>query len=44
MLLNKYLMESEVEALRLEKKTNVKAVEKQAVWAGLKWIDRNMTR
>ena len=29
-------MESEVEAIRLEKKTNRKAVEQQAIWAGLK--------
>jgi len=29
-------MESELEALRLEKKTNRKAVEQQAIWAGLK--------
>ena len=36
MLFNKYLMESEVEAIRLEKKTNRKAVEQQAIWAGLK--------
>ena len=32
---DKYLMESEAEAIRLEKKTNIKAVERQTIWAGL---------
>ena len=36
MLFDKYLMESEFEAVRLEKKTNRKAVAQQAIWAGLK--------
>lgn len=31
-----YLMESDEEALRLEIKTDVKAVERQAVWAGIR--------
>lgn len=35
MFANKYLMESEAEAIRLEKKTNKEAVEQQAIWAGL---------
>lgn len=35
MLFDKYLMESEVEAIRLEKKTNKKAVKQQALWAGI---------
>lgn len=33
---NKYLMESEDEALRLELKTDTSIVEKQAIWAGIK--------
>lgn len=33
---NKYLMESEDEALRLELKTDISLVEKQAKWAGIK--------
>ena len=36
MSFDKYLMESEAEAIRLVKKTNIKAVEQQANWAGLK--------
>src|SRR5210317_476243 len=36
MPLNKYLMESEDEALRLELKTDVEIVKKQAKWAGIK--------
>jgi ubiquinone/menaquinone biosynthesis C-methylase UbiE len=36
MPLNKYLMESEDEALRLELKTDVELVKKQAKWAGIK--------
>ena len=31
-----YLMESDHEALRLDVKTDAKAVEKQALWAGIK--------
>ena len=33
---NRYLMESEEETLRLELKTDVNVVRKQALWAGLK--------
>lgn len=36
MPLSKYLMESDEEALRLDLKTNVSEVKKQAIWAGLK--------
>jgi SAM-dependent methyltransferase len=36
MISNKYLMENDEESVRLEKKTNIKAVEKQAVWAGIR--------
>ena len=36
MTTNKYLMESEDEALRLELKTDVNVVERQAKWAGVK--------
>ena len=36
MSLSKYLMESDEEALRLDLKTNVNEVTRQAIWAGLK--------
>ena len=36
MAINKYLMESEDEAFRLELKTDVAVVEQQAKWAGVK--------
>ena len=36
MLNDKYLMESEDEALRLELKTDVSAVKQQGKWAGIK--------
>jgi len=36
MLSNKYLMENEEESVRLEKKTNIKALEQQAIWAGVR--------
>ena len=36
MLSNEYLMESDEETLRLELKTDVRAVKRQALWAGIK--------